>query len=65
MGVSRLGTTEPAADRARPSREELERALREEQGNVHALAQRYKRDRRQIYRWLEMYALNPEVYRRE
>jgi DNA-binding NtrC family response regulator len=37
----------------RPSPEELRSAYQETDGNVRALARRYERDRRQIYRWLK------------
>ncbi len=43
--------------RAAPTREELEEAFRETNGNVRALARRFGRDRRQIYRWMEAFGL--------
>ncbi len=46
----------PAADGV-PTREEFVRAFDELGGSVHALARRFSRDRRQIYRWLEAYGL--------
>jgi transcriptional regulator with GAF, ATPase, and Fis domain len=47
----------PERRRQAPTREELEEALRETRGNVRALARRYGRDRRQIYRWVEAFGL--------
>jgi transcriptional regulator with PAS, ATPase and Fis domain len=40
-----------------PSREDFEAAWKELAGNVRALARKYGRDRRQIYRWAEAYGL--------
>jgi transcriptional regulator with PAS, ATPase and Fis domain len=40
-----------------PTREEFTRAFEELGGSVHALARRFGRDRRQIYRWLDAYGL--------
>jgi DNA-binding NtrC family response regulator len=40
-----------------PSRAEFERAYHEVKGSVHALARRFSRDRRQIYRWVQSYGL--------
>jgi DNA-binding NtrC family response regulator len=40
-----------------PTREEFESAYRELNGSVRALARKFQRDRRQIYRWLEQYGL--------
>jgi transcriptional regulator with GAF, ATPase, and Fis domain len=40
-----------------PTREEFTRAFEELGGSVHALARRFDRDRRQIYRWIEAYGL--------
>ena len=40
-----------------PTREEFTRAFEELGGSVHALARRFGRDRRQIYRWLEAHGL--------
>jgi transcriptional regulator of acetoin/glycerol metabolism len=40
-----------------PSREAFEAAWKELAGNVRALARKYGRDRRQIYRWAEAYGL--------
>jgi transcriptional regulator with PAS, ATPase and Fis domain len=47
----------PAAREAVPTREEFTRAFEEVDGSVHALAKRFGRDRRQIYRWLEAHGL--------
>jgi transcriptional regulator with GAF, ATPase, and Fis domain len=41
-----------------PTREEFTRAFEELGGSVHALARRFGRDRRQIYRWLEAHGLS-------
>jgi transcriptional regulator with PAS, ATPase and Fis domain len=40
-----------------PSRDELQRLLRQHQGNVSELAKHYGRDRKQIYRWLRKHKL--------
>ncbi|HEU5055023.1 MAG TPA: sigma 54-interacting transcriptional regulator [Kofleriaceae bacterium] len=40
-----------------PTRDEFIAAHRELDGNVRALARRFNRDRRQIYRWIEAYGL--------
>jgi transcriptional regulator with PAS, ATPase and Fis domain len=40
-----------------PSRDDFIAAHRELEGNVRALARRFNRDRRQIYRWIEAYGL--------
>jgi DNA-binding NtrC family response regulator len=58
---------DPEGDRAdkEPSRAELESALAEVSGNVAALSQRYKRDRRQMYRWLHRFGLDPDAFRSE
>ena len=49
--------TAEASRPAAPTREELELAYAELGGNVRALARKFGRDRRQIYRWLEAYGL--------
>ena len=53
------GTVEPAAGAKPPvpTRPEFEAAFEELQGNVRALAKHFRRDRRQIYRWIESYGL--------
>jgi transcriptional regulator of acetoin/glycerol metabolism len=43
--------------RAKPTKEELTRALDENDGSVRATAKHYGRDRRQIYRWMEQFGL--------
>jgi sigma-54 dependent transcriptional regulator, acetoin dehydrogenase operon transcriptional activator AcoR len=48
---------------SRPSREELLALLAELRGNVYAVAQRYKKERRQVYRWLKLYGLDANDYR--
>ncbi len=50
-------TTAPRAGDV-PTREEFTRAFEELGGSVHALARRFGRDRRQIYRWLEAHGLS-------
>jgi transcriptional regulator with PAS, ATPase and Fis domain len=56
---------EPRAGREGvPSREEFSRAFQELDGSVHALARRFDRDRRQIYRWIEAHGLGDRRSRR-
>ena len=50
---------EPAPRAATPTREEFLDAHRAIGGNVTALARHFRRDRRQIYRWLEAFGLRP------
>ena len=50
-------TTGPRARRPSPSKPELKAAL-EKCGSVRATAKHFERDRRQIYRWLELYGLD-------
>ena len=45
------------------SRAELAELLRAHQGNVLAIAGHYKKDRKQIYRWLELHRLDPRDFR--
>jgi len=53
-----LPASAPAAGKPPvPTREEFEAAWRELGGNVRALARKFERDRRQIYRWAEAYGL--------
>jgi transcriptional regulator with GAF, ATPase, and Fis domain len=47
----------PAARDRVPTRDEFTRAFHELGGSVHALARRFGRDRRQIYRWIEAHDL--------
>ena len=47
----------PAGGLPVPTRDEFIAAHRELDGNVRALARRFNRDRRQIYRWIEAYGL--------
>jgi Sigma-54 interaction domain/FHA domain len=42
---------------ARPTRAEFEAAFTECAGSIHALARFFDRDRRQIYRWLDLYGM--------
>jgi transcriptional regulator with GAF, ATPase, and Fis domain len=56
----RATTAAPASEVARPpapTAEELRAAHAELGGNVRALARKYGRDRRQIYRWLDAHGL--------
>jgi two-component system response regulator GlrR len=46
-----------------PSRAELAELLRAHKGNVVRVAAHYDKDRRQIYRWLELYGLDPRDFR--
>lgn len=43
--------------RPRPSKEELEAALARHDGSVRAVARELERDRRMVYRWMELYGL--------
>jgi DNA-binding NtrC family response regulator len=52
-----------AEPRGVPSREELERLLTECRGKVTAVAERVDRSRKQVYRWLEQYGMDPDRYR--
>jgi DNA-binding NtrC family response regulator len=59
-----LGREEPTTAGGRPpapSREELVAALTEASGNVQAVARRYGRDRRQVYRWMEAMGIDPRA----
>ena len=64
IGVSTAGGSAPSvrrgARRPTPSPEELETAMREHDGSVRAVARRFGRDRRQIYRWLEAFGLSEQ-----
>lgn len=51
------GTDAPAPRRPRPSRDELVATLTSHGWSIRATAKHYERDRKQISRWLEMYAL--------
>jgi transcriptional regulator with PAS, ATPase and Fis domain len=48
---------EPRPTRSIPGAEEFAAALEELDGNISAMAKRFGRDRRQIYRWIESYGL--------
>ena len=50
-------------DTAVPGRRELSEQLRAHAGNVVRLAEHYRKDRKQIYRWLELHGLNPRDFR--
>ncbi len=47
----------------RPDRLEFEALLARHQGNVSALAEHYGRERRQIYRWIKHFGIDPNRYR--
>jgi DNA-binding NtrC family response regulator len=47
-----------------PSREELENTLVRCRGNVAEVAETFRRDRKQVYRWLRRHSLDPDAYRR-
>jgi transcriptional regulator of acetoin/glycerol metabolism len=49
--------------RARPEREELERVLREQGGNVASVAKVFDRQWNVVQRWLRRYGLNAGRYR--
>lgn len=59
----RAGPTSEPAPAGPPGRDELEAALRENDGSVAALAARYGKDRKQVYRWLKKHGLEPDAYR--
>ncbi len=56
----------PTADRQEepPTREELCRALEAESGNMAKVAERFGKDRRQVYRWVERLGIEPELFRK-
>jgi hypothetical protein len=43
-----------------PSREELAAVLAQNGGSIRATAKHFARDRRQIYRWVEIFGLKPK-----
>jgi transcriptional regulator with GAF, ATPase, and Fis domain len=45
--------------RPAPARDEFIAAYDELEGNIHALARRFDRDRRQVYRWIDGFGLRP------
>ncbi len=49
--------------RSRPSREELTKGLAEARGNVAELATKIGRDRKQVYRWIELYGIELDQFR--
>lgn len=60
-GTQNQDTREKSASAAPvPSREEFVAAYHEHAGSVRALAKRFGRDRRQIYRWVEAFGLARE-----
>jgi len=48
-----------------PTREELIRDLKEYNGKIYAIAKRYGRDRKQVYRWCKRYKLDYQEFRKE
>ena len=54
---------EPDAAFGAPDRDELSERLRAHAGNVVKLAAHYGKDRKQIYRWLELRGLDPRDFR--
>ncbi|PKN58600.1 MAG: Fis family transcriptional regulator [Deltaproteobacteria bacterium HGW-Deltaproteobacteria-14] len=50
-----LRVAEAHRRRVRPSKEELEQALESHGYNISAVARAFDRDRKQIYRWVELY----------
>ncbi len=56
-------TGDAATDGDVPAREELAALLAAHRGNVSALAKHYRRDRKQIYRWLSRRDLQLDDYR--
>jgi len=50
----------PSERPAKPDREALESSLRTHDYNVAAVAAEYRRDRKQIYRWIEAYGIDLE-----
>jgi transcriptional regulator with PAS, ATPase and Fis domain len=63
-GVEEHRPDQPTATAmAPPGGEELAQALRESGGSVAALAAKYGKDRKQIYRWLKKSDLDPESFR--
>lgn len=50
-------TAPPRRPYTRPSREDLERALNEHQWSIRATAKHFTCERKQIWRWIEMYSI--------
>lgn len=72
--LSRLGATLPPVDaaalvldvdptQANPPAADLEKALRHFAGSVADVAVFFNRDRRQVYRWLKRYGIDPDLFR--
>ncbi len=53
----------PPAPASGPTRVELSDLLHAHRGNIVKLAAHYRKDRRQIYRWLELHGLDPRDFR--
>jgi DNA-binding NtrC family response regulator len=58
-----LQREEGQEDTGAPGRAELKAALEEAEGNVARVAQKFGRDRTQVYRWLRRYQVDPQSYR--
>lgn len=58
--VASGAASDVAGSRERPSKEELESVLERHGGSVRATAKHFGRDRRQIYRWMELYGLRAD-----
>jgi transcriptional regulator with GAF, ATPase, and Fis domain len=55
---------EALVDRAKaPSRDELEKVLRHFEGSIADTAEFFGKDRRQVYRWLEKFGIDPDALR--
>jgi transcriptional regulator with GAF, ATPase, and Fis domain len=63
LSVDPASAAEALPRRGTPDRETLIRLLRESGGNVQHLANVLHRDRKQVYRWLERYGIQPDDYR--
>lgn len=44
-------------DASRPTKQELEEAIKQHDGNLQRVAELFNRDRKQIYRWMDRYGL--------
>jgi transcriptional regulator with GAF, ATPase, and Fis domain len=61
----REGSSGPAElqSTGRPTKEQLDAALVQHQGNIALVAQHFASNRVQIYRWMRRFGLNPDAYR--
>ncbi|MEM7609672.1 MAG: sigma-54-dependent Fis family transcriptional regulator, partial [Myxococcota bacterium] len=60
---SSLPASVQTARDAMPSAEQLDALLAEFEGNVVRVAAFFDKDRKQIYRWIERYGLDPSAHR--